>query len=198
MQQRANEDLTPRELIRCLVALRFMAKSAIINLRKTRNLIAHHQSIQNNLPQSMPEWAESAGWLAWLKEEELNLKFRQVETGQQLVVLCDLLDRKVSRDAVFDVLNTNVTHRDTEDVRKYGQKTSTLISVLDLENSATKNDDIEIRPLKWCKTMAMLHAMNTSPKLDRAIHDGANEFFGGVFGDYRERSVTERLTGVPG
>lgn len=196
MQAPSNEDLTPRELIRCLVGLRFLAKSTIRSKQAVRQMLAHHQQIKDNLPQNLPEWADSARWIADLKERELELKFKEIELGQQTVTLCDLLDRKVSREAVFDALNVNPAHRDTEDVRKYGQKTSHLISVLDLENSATKDDSIEHKPLKWCKTMAMLHAMNTNPKLDRAIHDGANEHFGGIFGDYQERPLVNRLAGV--
>ena len=52
-----------------------------------------------------------------------------------------------------------------------------------------------MQPLKWCHTMAFMREMTTNPKLDRIIHDGANEFFGGVFGEYRERPLIERLAG---
>lgn len=187
MTIRTNEDLTPRELIRCLVSLRFLAKRVILNLRAIRDMQASRRCIQEDLP----EWL-----IAALKEDELALNFKQIEVGQQLMSLCDLLDRKVNREAVFDALNTSKAHRDTDMVRQYGQKTIHLISVLDLENSATKDDGIEIRPLKWCCSMAMLHAMQTSPKLDRAIHDGANELFDGAFGEYCERPLMDRLAGV--
>ena len=38
--------------------------------------------------------------------------------------------------------------------------------------------------------------MQTSDKLDRAIHEATSEFFGGAFGEYRERSPLERM-GIP-
>ena len=193
---RSNEDLTPRELVQCLVLLRFAARTAITNSRRINEMLTEYRNRQENLSPGLPEWTDAAHMVAALQEDALNLKFREIEIGQQLVVLCSLLDKKVEREAVFDALNTNKADRDTDLVRKYGNKTSHLIAVLDLENSATKSDDIEIRPLKWCKTMAMLHAMQTNPALDQVIHDGANEFFGGVFGEYQERSLTDRLAGM--
>ena len=84
-------------------------------------------------------------------------------------------------------------------MRKYGEKSHRLICVLDLENSASTRKEEwmgrEMQPLKWCHTMAFMREMTTNPKLDRIIHDGANEFFGGAFGEYRERPLIERLAG---
>jgi hypothetical protein len=100
---------------------------------------------------------------------------------------------------LFDAINTNRADRDTEVVRKYGDKASHILFVLDLENSAsTRNDEWTeptTQPLKWCNTMAFMHEMQTNAKFDRVIHDGANEFFNGEFGEYRERPLMERLAG---
>jgi len=46
--------------------------------------------------------------------------------------------------------------------------------------------------------MAFMNALQTNSKLDRAVHDGANEFFDGAFGEFRERPVMERLAGGRG
>jgi len=128
----------------------------------------------------------------WLMERDFDL----IRFGRFLVSLCPEFDKKVSREAIFDVINTSRADRTGELIDKYGDKASHILFVLDLENSATRDTGIHIKPLKWCHTMAFMNAMQTSEKLDRTVHDGANEFFGGVFGEYQERSVTERLTGV--
>jgi hypothetical protein len=71
-----------------------------------------------------------------------------------------------------------------------------MISVLDLENSATETDTIEDRPLKWCVLMAMMNAIKTHAGFDRAVHDITNETFKGAFGEYRPRPLTQRLTEI--
>lgn len=196
MQDRRNEDLTAAELIQILVRLRFLARKAIIGRRTNREQLAYWRGIRDANGATSAEAENAVLMLEALGECDLELKFREIKIGQTLVILCDELDKKASREAVFDALNTNKAHRKTDMVRQYGSKTSHLISVLDLENSATPSDEIEVRPLKWCKTMAMFHAMETNPKLDRAMHDGANEFFNGALGEYRERPLTERLIGA--
>lgn len=113
--------------------------------------------------------------------------------------LCHALDQKVPRDQVFEAINTNIADRDTADVRKYGDSAMALICVLQLENSAsTRGEDFtsrEFQPLQRCHTMAFIRELTTNAKLDRIVHDGANELFGGAFGAYRERPLMERLSG---
>lgn len=135
--------------------------------------------------------------LADAAERQLLLRSSEIEIGEYLMRLCSALDKKASRIQIFEAINCGTADRDTEMVRKYGDRSHSLICVLDLENSATKDDEITTRPLKWCHTMAFLRAMQTSPKLDRIVHDGANEFFNGAFGEYRERPLLERLAGRP-
>lgn len=188
-------DLTPDELIKNLVAMRITARAVVKTARSVNASITKCRAKQVNLPVGLPEWADAARAVAALQEESLKLKFTEIEIGRGLVSLCSYLDSKVEREAIFDALNTNRADRDTDMVRQYGRKAIYLISVLGLENSATKSDDIEIRPLKWCQTMAMMHAMQTSAEVDRAIHEKANDLFGGAFGEYRERPLIERLAG---
>jgi len=135
--------------------------------------------------------------IAKIKVEIVNVEFAIIEHGQNLHILCAAIDEAgVPREQILNVLGANTSEWNTLAIAKYGNKAIHLVAVLDLENSATKDDGIEIKPLKWCHTMAFMNALKTNPKLDRAVHEGANEFFGGAFGEYRERPVMERLAGV--
>lgn len=129
------------------------------------------------------------------QEIDLQAGFLIIEIGQSLHDLCAAADAVATRAQIFEALEINMSQLESDDVKKYGETTIGLIAVLDLENSATRDDGNETKPLKWCHTMAFMNALKTSPKLDRIVHDGANEFLGGVFGEYRERPLMERLTG---
>lgn len=185
---------TADELVKQLVALRHSARLLV----QRRKYWREKDEIWRQISEHAPDGATKAlaiGKLADLGEQYLQIQTAEIEIGRYLVHLCPELDRKVSRDALFDAISTGLAHRDTEDVRKYGDKASHILFVLDLENSSTRDDDTEIRPLKWCHTMAFMNALSTSEKLSRAVHDGANVFFNGIFGEYRERPLTERLIG---
>ena len=186
---------TGDQLIKQLVHLRMVARRIVRGCQDWQQQLTEHKVTRDRLPPHMPECAQALQMIPFLEEKLLDGRFLEMEIGQYLVHLCPELDRKVSREAIFDAINTNKADRDTESVRKYGHKASHIICVLDLENSATKDDEIETRPLKWCKTMAFMNALQTNPKLDRIVHDGANEHFNGLFGDFQERPLTERLVG---
>lgn len=194
-----NLDLTGQEtgdqLIKKLVMLRWIARGVVKNNQKARELIRDFKAKYASATEHSKDAVVSAGVIAALEENRLEMKFTQIEIGRYLMALCAHLDAKVSRQAIFDAINTNHADRATEEVSKYGDKALNLICVLDLENSATKDDEIDMRPLKWCHTTALMHEMQTNEKLDRIVHDGANEFFGGVFGEFRERPLTDRLVG---
>lgn len=186
---------TADQLIKQLVYLRHLARSYIKINSDAQALIGMCRDNRAALPETSHDWILSGHVIAALEENQLQCKFHEIEIGKYLAHLCPELDKKASREAIFDAINTNRAHRDTADVRKHGDKCSHLIYVLDLENSATEDDEIASKPLKWCHTMAFMNALQTSPKLDRIVHDGANEFFNGAFGEYRERPLTERLVG---
>lgn len=186
---------TADQLIKQLVYLRHLARRNILLKDQARELIRMHRGKQAALSETSHDWILSGHVIAALEENLLQFDFHEIEAGNYLAHLCRELDKKATREAIFDAINTNRAHRDTADVRKYGDKCSHLICVLDLENSATEDDEIASKPLKWCHTMAFLNAMQTNPKLDRVVHDSANEFFNGAFGEYRERPLTERLVG---
>ncbi|ROR02110.1 hypothetical protein EDF72_1228 [Delftia acidovorans] len=186
---------TAAQLIKQLVYLRHLARRNIMLKQMARDRIRLHEQDRAAAADNSAAQAVYGQAIAILKEQELEIGFQEIEIGKYLVHLCPALDSKASREAIFEAINTNKADRGTEDVRKYGDKCSNLIFVLDLENSATKDDDIMHKPLKWCHTMAFMNALQTNPKLDRIAHEEANEVFGGAFGEYRERPLTERLVG---
>ncbi len=172
------------QLIKQMVWLRFVARNTVHARGILRKAIDSHKNL------------EPSEKLIRAREVDLELRFAEIEIGRYAFVLADALDGKASRDAIFDALNVNAADRRSAEVREHGEKTSHLIWVLNLENSATTSDDIEIRPLNWCCTMAFMHEKKTNAKLDRATHEQVNALFGGAFGEFRERSPLERM-GVP-
>ncbi|WP_313233973.1 hypothetical protein [Delftia acidovorans] len=186
---------TANQLIKQLVYLRHLARRNIMLKQMARDRIRQHEQDLSAAADNSTAQALYGQAIEILKEQELEIGFQEIEIGKYLVHLCPALDGEASREAIFEAINTNKADRDTEDVRKYGDKCSNLIFVLDLENSATKDDDIVHKPLKWCHTMAFMNALQTNPKLDRIVHEEANEVFGGAFGEYQERPLTERLIG---
>lgn len=189
---------TGDQLIKQLVAIRHSARRIIKALSAIDDSRAHFERRRDNAVDGAMK-AEAIAKLADLDERKLMLSSAEIEIGRYLFPLCDALDKKATREQIFDALNTNPADRDTEMVRKYGDRCHRFISVLDLENSASTRKDewtnTEMQPLKWCHNMAFMREMSTNAKFDRVIHDGANEFFGGAFGEYRERPLMERLAG---
>ena len=185
---------TGPQLIAQLVALRLMARRVVRSRHIGKDARNGWESMRDRYPLTAVA-GQAEQNIELLDESMLQLRFSEIEFGNHLHPLCAALDAKAPRDAVLDALEVNQSDRDTEDMRKYGGKTLNIIAVLDLESSATKDDDITTRPLKWCHTMAFMHALQTNEKLDRTIHDEANKMFNGAFGDYRERPLIERLAG---
>ena len=102
------------------------------------------------------------------------------------------VNEHLPREAWLEALSVNRSEWDSEDMRQHGDSPINVVFVLRLENSATQDDGMESRPLAWCCQMALMNAMKTSDKMDRAIHEAGNE----CFGEYRERSPLERM-GIP-
>ena len=185
---------TSDQLIKQLVCMRLLSRNLLKTERQRRALRNDWASItaETHAPQAVAMAAEK---IADHDEKLLQIKFLIIDLGNYLMQLCTALDAKAPRAAVLEALDVNRSQWYSHDMQKYGDKTMHVIAVLDLENSATTADGIEIKPLKWCQTMAFMHALQTNSKLDRAVHDGANEFFGGVFGEFQERPLTQRLIG---
>ncbi len=189
---------TADDLIKQLVCLRHFARRIVLGLDAAHANRAVWQRKQENAPDG-PSKAAAMVALAEVDEKLLQLRSAEIEIGEYLMPLCSALDRCASRQQIFEAINTNPADRDTDFARKYAQTALNAIAVAQLENSATtRGEDFasrELQPLQWCHTMALMRAITTSPKLDRIAHEGANEIFGGAFGEYRERPLIERLTG---
>lgn len=143
---------------------------------------AHEQRLLDGLQQS--------------RERLIQYRSYMVEIGQHFVRLSREISEHLPREAWLEALSVNRAEWETESMRQHGGTPMNVVAVLRLENSATRDDDIATRPLAWCCQMALMNAMQTSEKLDRAVHEATNEFFGGAFGEYRERSPLERM-GIP-
>ena len=189
---------TGDQLIKQLVYLRQCARRLIAGMD------AAHESrdvLKKMLAGELRPGGKEAGeaLLSSIEERLVDMRFAEIEIGNYLMPLCDALDRTATREQIFEALNINTADRNTEKVREHGDKALYLITVLHLENSAmNRREDWaspQSQPLQWCHTMAFMNALTTNAKLDRVVHDGMNEFFGGVFGEYRERPLMERLAG---
>lgn len=130
------------------------------------------------------------------RERLIEYRSRLVEVGQHFNRLSREISEHLPRETWLEALSVNRAEWETESMREHGDSPLNVVAVLRLENSATRDDDIAMRPLAWCCQMALMNAMQTSDKLDRAIHEASNEFFGGAFGEYRGRSPLERM-GIP-
>ena len=130
------------------------------------------------------------------REWLIEYRTQMIEIGQHFVRLSCEINEHLPREAWLEALSVNRAEWDTESMRKHGNTPLNVVAVLRLENSATRDDDVATRPLAWCCQMALVHAMQTSAKLDRAVHEMTNEVFGGAFGEYRQRSPLERM-GIP-
>ncbi len=130
------------------------------------------------------------------REWLIEYRTQMIEIGQHFVRLSREISEHLPREAWLEALSVNRAEWDTESMRKHGNTPLNVVAMLRLENSATRDDDIAMRPLAWCCQMALMNAMQTSDKLDRAVHEMTNEFLGGAFGEYRQRSPLERM-GIP-
>lgn len=127
-------------------------------------------------------------------ESLLEIRFQIIDLGRALSLVSRACENaQVPRESWLRALSVNESEWRTPDMLAYGESITSVVGVLDLENSATKDDAIEHKPLKWCQTMAMINATKTNPKLGSMMHDKLNEVFNGSFGDYRQPSILERL-----
>ncbi len=127
-------------------------------------------------------------------EARLDLRFRIIQTGQSFVSACRDYDR-LPREVMLRALSVNECMWTSPEMLAQGGTALHVVVVLDLENSATRDDATVIKPLRWCCTLAMMNRAKTDPRLGRAMHDACNEVFGDVFGKYQEPSMLERLGG---
>lgn len=193
--------LTPdqKQVITQLVVLGYCAKKAIQTKKLCESNIKIRTQIIGDAIHMGDLKAEAISKIdqAATRERLLEIEFQIIELGHAFSLVSRQCEAaKVPCESWLRALSVNESEWHTPDMLKYGDTIGHVVSVLNLENSATKDDAIEHKPLKWCITMAMLNATKTNPKLGEFMHDACNEMFDGVFGDYQAPTMLERL-GVP-
>ncbi|PRD69260.1 hypothetical protein C6P61_06345 [Malikia spinosa] len=189
---------TQKKLLAELVTLRHAARGWVRVNRLVRDNIKRFE-VNRDLALACGDSEveqDSRGLIQESRERLTEYRFYLVEVGQHFNRLSREINEHLPREAWLEALSVNRAEWETESMRQHGGTPMNVVAVLRLENSATRDDDIATRPLAWCCQMALMNAMQTSDKLDRAIHEASNEFFGGAFGEYRERSPLERM-GIP-
>ena len=189
---------TQKKLLAELVNTRMAARRWIDVQRMTRDNIKTFERWRD-VSRATGDKAHELRLLDGLQQSrEWLIRYRShlVEIGQHFVRLSREINDHLPREVWLEALSVNRAEWETESMRQHGGTPINVVAVLRLENSATRDDDIAMRPLAWCCQMALMNAMQTSSKMDRAIHEASNEFFGGAFGEYRERSPLERM-GIP-
>lgn len=196
MSHTINLTLGQKEALRTLVALRHAARCAVRCQKTIRSCIDRLEQVIESAVRQSDRKAEALARIKLdsLHEGRIEAKFKIIEIGRSVMPVCSLIDaQQVPRHAWLRALCVNESHWHSPEMLKYGQTIRDVICVLGLENSATANDAIELHPLKWCTTLAMMNATKTNPALGKFMHDQVNDMFGGVFGDWREPSLLERL-----
>jgi xanthine dehydrogenase molybdopterin-binding subunit B len=194
--------LTPgqRDALAQLMSSRFCAKKMLQTKRLIQVSIELSERIIHNAIRFGDRKAEAIARidLEATRENLIENKFKVIEFGRWFSTVCAVCEaQQLPREVWLRALSVNESEWGSDDMRQYGQSIMNVVTVLDLENSATKDDSIEYKPLKWCTTMAMMNATKTNPKLGEFMHDSLNEAFDGVFGEYKEPTILQRL-GVAG
>lgn len=193
--------LTPaqKQALAQLVVLRYCAKKTVQSKQLCQETIEIRTQIIEDAIHIGDLKAEAITKidLAASRERLLEIKFQIIELGRAFSLVSSLCEAaQVPRESWLRALSVNESEWHTPDMLAYGESITSVVGVLGLENSATQEDAIEHKPLKWCQTMAMLNATRTNPKLGEFMHDKCNEMFGGVFGDYQPPTMLEQM-GVP-
>jgi hypothetical protein len=183
-----------RDALRMLVSLRHAARvqirehgrclALIVNLRdaKTRAIAAGNRVLE----------MEARVHLESVLEAELEIKFDIIEIGETFIRLLDRFD-ELPRTVWLEALGCNRSEWDSERMQKCGQDILNAVTILKIENSASKGDTLVCKPLFWCIELAMFNDMDTNPNLGKAVHDMCNEAFDGVMGTWREPTLLQRL-----
>ncbi len=108
--------------------------------------------------------------LAASRASLLEIEFQIIELGRAFSLVSSQCEAaQVPRESWLRALSVNESEWHTPDMLKYGDTIRHVVGVLGLENSATRDDAIEFKPLKWCMNMAMMNAMNTNPSFGEVV-----------------------------
>ena len=187
---------TQKKAVAQLVMLRYCAKKTV----KTKKILQSNITILTEIIDAAIRTGDLKAQainkidLDANREHLLEIDFRIIELGKAFSLVSHQCEAaQVPRESWLRALCVNESEWHTPDMLAYGESPTSVVGVLDLENSATKEDAIENKPLKWCQTMAMLNATRTNPKLGEFMHDKCNEMFDGMFGDYQPPTMLEQL-----
>lgn len=184
--------------IKTLVALRIAARKRLewreLNsdaLQKARSIKANAIATGDRLTEAQAQiWIEEGG------QFEVEHKFALIEIGKTLVHVAAECE-KLPRGDWLRALNVNESEWFTPAMLEDGDRLHEVVAGLRLENSATADTGSLSRPLACCFQMAMHNAIKTNPKLDKFMHEAADEVFGGAisarFGEWQEPTTLQRL-----
>ena len=196
MELKITGEETGEQLIKQLVGVRHYVR-LIEKHRRALNavLAALEDDLKASVENSEPRLRAERG-IAEIKETLMEIRFAEIELGHFTMTLSRHLDEKADRERVLDALNVGLAARRSDEIKKYGKSTASLIYTLQLENSSERRgEDWYIPPLAWCCHLAFMNKMATDQAFDRAAHDAMNEVFNGYWGEYQERPLMERLAG---
>ena len=177
-----------------LVTMRYCARKAISAQNINRQTIAILESAHLEAIQCGDTEGEALSKIRLdrAKETGLELKFQIIQVGKDFIGASSFYDQ-LPREVWLRALSVNESEWDSPDMLKYGDTIRNVVAVMNLENSATRDDDIVHKPLNWCCTMGMMHTSRTNPKLGEFMHDACNEMLGGVFGEYVPPTMLEQM-----
>jgi hypothetical protein len=183
-----------KEALSMLIAIRHAARVQISEHRHAQTLIAELQRAKDCAVATGNEVLALQGQahLVALQESELSIKFDLIDIGETFIKWSARFD-ELPRAVWLEALCCNRSEWGSARMRKYGQNVLDAVPILKAENSASRGDMLACKPLFWCIEMAMFNAMDTNPKVGRAMHDKCNETFDGVMGEWREPSLMQRL-----
>jgi hypothetical protein len=183
-----------RDALRMLIALRHAARVQIREHERCRALIVKLRQAKSTAITAGNRVLEMEAQvhLESVLEVELEIKFDIIGIGETFIRLLDRFD-ELPRAIWLEALSCNPTEWGSERMLKYGQGILNAVTILKIENSASKGDTLVCKPLFWCIELAMFNDMDTNPKLGKAIHDKCNEVFDGVMGTWREPTLLQRL-----
>lgn len=188
--------MTPaqKDTLACLVLLKRTARSLIRAQTSLRQLKAIHTARHAAAIKSGDRKAEALAKIDLDSAEEraFELRFKIIECGNVFNQASRQFD-ELPRESWLRALGVNEAEWHSPEMLKYGDTIRHVVAVLGLENSATRDDDIQFKPLNWCVQMAMFNATQTNPKLGEFMHNACNEMLGGVFGDYQPPTELQQI-----
>jgi hypothetical protein len=183
-----------KQALSMLIAMRHAARVQISEHLRTEALIAELQHATDREVATGNEVLAMQGQahLRAMQEVGLEIKFSLIEIGETFIKWAARFD-ELPRVVWLEAIGCNRSEWGSARMSKYGQTVLNAVTILKVENSASKGDMLVCKPLFWCIELAMFNAMDANPRVRKAMHDVCNEVFGGAMGEWREPSLLNRL-----